>query len=693
MPILPLLAGTLAVGLIGGAWLIKDSAPVLDATRLVPASQLKPGVASSGPTFLASRRAVQAEQKEYSVEGVLKRLTEPSAKAYTFQKSVYLPALAEEDAAGDEEPAEEDAAGDEEPAEEDAAGDEEPEAEEEVDWADADTAEDGGDDIPMWVAEQKAEDDVEFLDLIFYSFPLMFLFIGLLLYVEITAVLWRRQRDLLSEEGLEKAPRGSAEDMDSRMLLARESHRMIFRPHMVVLSSAGIFLICAAGIDVFNKCFWNWSCFWNLDCNVRILTPAIAECVVDVAIPAAVVTVAVVAFLVGACWSCTRVYAAGVLGVVVLTGIIAIASASLFACFLWLCFSLLGLLFYFNILPDLPDSPWWCQDLGSLSISSDPHSGEIKDGDSHQDWSESLHGAPSPSTEALGVLDWVERTSLYIADFSQRHLRGVRTLWNGCAMRGMVNVLAGNRVRVFGKDHIMHLGSADRVLLVSNHRTNWDMWIITVLGLWKWSGAPVFSFYPVRSTWYYSNFLGILTNYVFSGMAMFPPILNTPSDQAVHESRHNAKVWNDYAVQRIVSELKMPGSVCGVFPEGTRNHSEDLHNILPCKGGVGKIALEVGKVHVIPVFIHGVEDSFWDLIKFNFTDAARKPIDVVFGAHVDVSEIAARAGPDGTFTEAQELAAATRITDALRALAKDHPALVTGGGVGAPGYQYQESPL
>ena len=53
-----------------------------------------------------------------------------------------------------------------------------------------------------------------------------------------------------------------------------------------------------------------------------------------------------------------------------------------------------------------------------------------------------------------------------------------------------------------------------------------------------------------------------------------------------------------------------------------------------------------------------------------------------------------RAGPDGSFTEAQEQSAATRITDSLRALAKDHPTLVGGGGTGGQGgYQYQESPL
>ena len=107
------------------------------------------------------------------------RLTRPGAcagrsgKAYIFQKSVYLPAaLAEEE----EEAA--DGEGEEEEKPDGEGEEEEEKPEEEVDWADADTASpDTGNDHAMWVAQQKPmDDDVEFLDLIFYAFPLMFLF-------------------------------------------------------------------------------------------------------------------------------------------------------------------------------------------------------------------------------------------------------------------------------------------------------------------------------------------------------------------------------------------------------------------------------------------------------------------------------------------------------------------------------------
>ena len=605
------------------------------------------------------------------------------SRAYDFQKSVYLPASLADDAIEIENKDAGGSAGGEPPAE----------TGEDFEWADADSYVESKDDVAMWVAQQPGPDggDIEFLDIIFYAFPLMFLFIGLLLWVEITAVLWRRQRDqLLDSEEFGKAARGSPEDIDRRMMLARESHRMIFRPHGVWVASAGIFFTTASAIDVFGKCFWNWTCFFNIDCNLRIQTPAIADCAVDVVIPSAVLTLAIVSFIVALCWSCSRHYAAAALGIVVLTGIFAIATASLFACFLWLSAALAALYFYFDILPELPDRPVWCQDLGSLSVSSDPKTGEIKDGDFQQDWSEVVAGAPHPAPEALEVLTPMEKTSWFFADFVQRHLRGVRTLWNGWAMRGFVHLVAGNRVRVFGKENISHLGSADRVMLVANHRTLWDFWVITVLGLWRFSGAPVFSFYPVRSTYFYTTPWGLLLNWVFSLFAMVPPILNTPSDKASHESRHNAKFWNDYAVKRIVSELKMPGSLCGIFPEGTRNHSPDLHNILPCKPGVGRIALEVENVHVIPVFVHGIDISVWDLIKYNYTDAEAHPIDVVFGKHVDLTEFKKEVG-SGVFTEQQEKDAATRITDELRALAKAHPTLVSGGEDYSRGYQ--ESPL
>ena len=75
--VLPLLAGTPLIGLVGGAWLIRQSAQRLDASRLIPVGMVKKAYSRAGPSFYASRRAVQAAQTEYSVAGVLKQLNKP----------------------------------------------------------------------------------------------------------------------------------------------------------------------------------------------------------------------------------------------------------------------------------------------------------------------------------------------------------------------------------------------------------------------------------------------------------------------------------------------------------------------------------------------------------------------------------------------------------------------------------------
>jgi hypothetical protein len=51
----------------------------------------------------------------------------------------------------------------------------------------------------------------------------------------------------------------------------------------------------------------------------------------------------------------------------------------------------------------------------------------------------------------------------------------------------------------------------------------------------------------VRATYFYSDARGALVNLLFSACAMFPPILNTPSDEARGDERRceaGVKWWN-----------------------------------------------------------------------------------------------------------------------------------------------------
>jgi len=196
--------------------------------------------------------------------------------------------------------------------------------------------------------------------------------------------------------------------------------------------------------------------------------------------------------------------------------------------------------FYFAMLPYIDEPPAWCEDLGSLAFATNPRSGAVRDGDKAQHWKEDPDAPPIPTKSELETMAWFERISYHIADFYHTHLRSLRVLWNGIIMRMVVLIIMGRRTRVFGQRHMKHLGSHDKVL---------------------------------RATFFYTTFGGLMMNLGFSTFAMFPPIMNTPSDeQSKNEDgevrkKQDAHKWNNYAIRRLISDLKTPGVLCGIHPE------------------------------------------------------------------------------------------------------------------------------
>jgi 1-acyl-sn-glycerol-3-phosphate acyltransferase len=147
-------------------------------------------------------------------------------------------------------------------------------------------------------------------------------------------------------------------------------------------------------------------------------------------------------------------------------------------------------------------------------------------------------------------------------------------------------------------------------------------------------------------------------NATMSGMAMFPPILRDK----------NRKAFNRYSIQRSLEELRKPGTVMGLHPEGTRNKSDDPYSFLPAQPGVGKVAMETD-AHVHPVFIHGVTNNLALEWKRNWLmPRERNPITVMFGPKIDFSDLRT------SDTRATHKKAADRCLDAIKALADIHRA-------------------
>jgi hypothetical protein len=309
--------------------------------------------------------------------------------------------------------------------------------------------------------------------------------------------------------------------------IAEESQWMILRPFATGVAIFFMFCVIKAGIDVFDKCFWNWACWSDIDCNLRILTPAVAECTVDVVLPATILTAILVALILGFIWSCTRAGAAAFLIGIGVSGLFALSSMEEYVLFLWLLLALGGTIFWFMILPSLDPAtvPEWAEDLGSLSASRDAKTGELRDGDRQQPGMP-LDDAPlSPSSHELSVLTWMSRVLYHIGDFLTQHTRYARTVFNGAGLRLLAWCTFARRVRVHGESNVCTIASHDSVLLCSSNSGDLDLWVALSAGLWPKSGCGFFTVFPASCEESYESLIGAAYNLFAFGMSYFPPLL------------------------------------------------------------------------------------------------------------------------------------------------------------------------
>ncbi|HEY5920520.1 MAG TPA: lysophospholipid acyltransferase family protein [Kofleriaceae bacterium] len=205
-----------------------------------------------------------------------------------------------------------------------------------------------------------------------------------------------------------------------------------------------------------------------------------------------------------------------------------------------------------------------------------------------------------------------------------RFLRGVSYVW--------VRAAIANRIFVEGLEDLMALRPETGVMLVSNHRSFFDQYIMLLacyMGPVAWSKAL---FFPVRSNFFYDQPLGVFVNAAVAGGAMYPPIYR----------QADRRKLNDDALDKMVEILRRPGNVLGMHPEGTRGKGDDPYKFLPAQPGVGKLAL-VAQPVVVPAFNLGLGNNIVEDIRQNFSKDARRKhaVITVFGPPIDYSDLAA----------------------------------------------------
>lgn len=242
----------------------------------------------------------------------------------------------------------------------------------------------------------------------------------------------------------------------------------------------------------------------------------------------------------------------------------------------------------------------------------------------------SLEPAPdaAPTTEELSVLNATERAAFRLVramnrggwkrfwTFFQRH---IGSLWIYLATYNLMNVR--------GLENIERTDPARPLLLVSNHRSFFDMYTVASV-LFRRTRRPIMLYFPVRAKFFYDNPIGWFVNLVMGWWAMYPPFFR---EQNEAEKRN----FDKFSVRELIRLCSGGrGHLIGFHPEGKRNLNDDPYSFLPAQPGIGKVIM-ASRPQVVPVFIAGLNNDLPKQILGNW--AGGEKVRIWFGEPVDLS--------------------------------------------------------
>lgn len=250
-----------------------------------------------------------------------------------------------------------------------------------------------------------------------------------------------------------------------------------------------------------------------------------------------------------------------------------------------------------------------------------------------------------PPRELLETLSRNERMTFEIADLLARpELTPVGAAYTTAVMGALIWSCGGKRLDVEGLEHLERFGKNDSFLVVANHRSFFDFFVISYV-LYFRTNVSRRMLYPTRSNFFYDSPFGTVMNLAMSAGRMFPPILR---DQRKRD-------FNKYSLERCIAEVNGggsgPGTVLCVHPEGTRNKGPDPLVFLPAQPGAGRLALAAPVT--IPVFILGMSNSLGTEFVWNWTNPSPHRVAVRFGAPIDFDDLR----PKANTLRAQKVAA------------------------------------
>lgn len=202
--------------------------------------------------------------------------------------------------------------------------------------------------------------------------------------------------------------------------------------------------------------------------------------------------------------------------------------------------------------------------------------------------------------------------------FCQRH---IGSLW--------IKIATYNIMNVYGIENIDSSDTTRPLLLVANHRSFFDMYVVSSV-IFRQSTRPVKLYFPVRAKFFYDNPLGWFVNLVMGWWSMYPPFFREAKEAGKRE-------FDKYSLNRLIQICsERDANIIGFHPEGKRNLNDDPYDFLRAQPGVGKVIMEA-RPQVIPVFIAGLGNDLPKQILGNWTGGEK--IRIWFGKDIEFGEM------------------------------------------------------
>jgi 1-acyl-sn-glycerol-3-phosphate acyltransferase len=224
----------------------------------------------------------------------------------------------------------------------------------------------------------------------------------------------------------------------------------------------------------------------------------------------------------------------------------------------------------------------------------------------------------------IELLDPIERRTFRAMELLARGARPAVDTFLTTVGQAWVWGGIGNVLEVHGLERLASVPGDAGVLLVSNHRSFFDLYILSAI-LYRRSHLRHGIFCPVRADFFYRTPLGIVVNMLAAAGRMYPPLFREGGDKVE---------WNRWAMAETARILDGGRVLVGMHPEGQRNKGDDPYTSLPAKPGTGRLVMDTWPV-VVPAFINGLGNDIVREVRDNFRRKQR--VIAVFGEPLDLS--------------------------------------------------------